>query len=90
MGSWPLFGVLSPPPHIPAEHWEQHPDTAALAALQDQGDPENRGPPPPEASTSEEEEEEEGDSGEEAGPGEAPPPASTAANPFALLAEDEC
>ncbi|XP_071880936.1 guanine nucleotide-binding protein-like 1 [Anas platyrhynchos] len=69
------------------EHWEQHPDTAALAALQDQGDPENRGPPPPEALTSEEEE---GDSGEEAGPGEAPPPASTAANPFALLAEDEC
>ncbi|KAM9591840.1 guanine nucleotide-binding protein-like 1 isoform 1-T1 [Morphnus guianensis] len=73
--------------------WEQHPETAALAALQEQGDPGVRGSAPPgEGSTSEEEEEEEeeGESGEEVEPGEARPPATTAPNPFALLGEDEC
>lgn len=69
--------------------WEQHPETAALAALQEQGDPGVRSSAPPgEGSTSEDEEE--GESGEEVEPGEATPPASTAPNPFALLGEDEC
>lgn len=76
-----------PPP--PPDLWEQHPETAALAALQEQGDPGARGSAPPgEGSTSEDEEE--GESGEEVEPGEATPPASTAPNPFALLGEDEC
>ncbi|KAM6188482.1 guanine nucleotide-binding protein-like 1 [Sarcoramphus papa] len=67
--------------------WEQHPETAALAALQEWGDPGVRDPAPPgEGSTSEEE----CDSAEEVEPGEATPPASTAPNPFALLGEDEC
>ncbi|KAM6396181.1 LOW QUALITY PROTEIN: guanine nucleotide-binding protein-like 1 [Rhynochetos jubatus] len=67
--------------------WEQHPETAALAALQQWEDPGGRSSAPPgEGSTSEEE----GDSSEEAEPGEATPPASTAPNPFALLGEDEC
>ncbi|XP_033929462.1 guanine nucleotide-binding protein-like 1 [Melopsittacus undulatus] len=68
--------------------WEQHPETAALAELQERGG--DRGvpgsAPPEEASTSEEE----CDSEDGAEPGEATPPASTAANPFALLGEDEC
>ncbi|XP_054663466.1 guanine nucleotide-binding protein-like 1 [Grus americana] len=68
--------------------WEQHPETAALAALQERGDPGVHGSAPPgEGSTSEEEE---CDSGEEVEPGEATPPGSTASNPFALLGEDEC
>ncbi|XP_040434032.1 guanine nucleotide-binding protein-like 1 [Falco naumanni] len=68
--------------------WEQHPETAALAALQEQGDPGARGSAPPgEGSTSEEEG---SDSGEEVEPVEATPPASTGHNPFALLGEDEC
>ncbi|XP_061216363.1 guanine nucleotide-binding protein-like 1 [Neopsephotus bourkii] len=68
--------------------WEQHPETAALAALQERGDPGvQSSAPPEEGSTSEEEE---CDSEEGAEPGEATPPASTAANPFALLGEDEC
>ncbi|XP_072704037.1 guanine nucleotide-binding protein-like 1 isoform X2 [Ciconia boyciana] len=68
--------------------WEQHPETAALAALQERGDPSGRGSAPPgEASASEEEE---CDSAEEEEPGEATPSASTAPNPFALLGEDEC
>ncbi|KAM9263864.1 LOW QUALITY PROTEIN: guanine nucleotide-binding protein-like 1 [Morus bassanus] len=77
--------------------WEQHPETVALAALLEQGDPGVRGAAPPgEGSTEEEEEddeqeeEEEGNSAEEAEPGEAMPPASTTLNPFALLGEDEC
>ncbi|XP_074710374.1 guanine nucleotide-binding protein-like 1 [Strix uralensis] len=71
--------------------WEQHPETAALAALQELGgDPSARGSAPPGEASSSEEEEEECDSAEEAEPGEATPLASTAPNPFALLGEDEC
>uniref|UniRef100_A0A663F4P5 Guanine nucleotide-binding protein-like 1 n=1 Tax=Aquila chrysaetos chrysaetos TaxID=223781 RepID=A0A663F4P5_AQUCH len=70
--------------------WEQHPETAALAALQEQEDPGIRGSGPPGEGSTSEEEEEEGESGEEVEPGEATPPASTAPNPFALLGEDEC
>ncbi|XP_074990742.1 guanine nucleotide-binding protein-like 1 isoform X2 [Calonectris borealis] len=67
--------------------WEQHPETAALAALQEWGEPGVRGSTPPgEGSTSEEE----GDSAEEVEPEEATPTARTAPNPFALLGEDEC
>ncbi|XP_042658023.1 guanine nucleotide-binding protein-like 1 isoform X2 [Tyto alba] len=65
--------------------WEQHPETAALAALQEAGG-ERGSAPPEEGSTSEEE----CDSDEAAEPGEATPPASPTPNPFALLGEDEC
>ncbi|XP_053908011.1 guanine nucleotide-binding protein-like 1 [Cuculus canorus] len=65
--------------------WEQHPDTAALAALQERGDPETPG----EGATSEEEEEG-ADSEEGAEPGDSTRPSGHAYNPFALLCEDEC
>uniref|UniRef100_A0A8D0FWD8 Guanine nucleotide-binding protein-like 1 n=1 Tax=Strix occidentalis caurina TaxID=311401 RepID=A0A8D0FWD8_STROC len=89
-------GRLPPPsppnPRTPrGDLWEQHPETAALAALQELGgDPSARGSAPPGEASSSEEEEEECDSAEEAEPGEATPLASTAPNPFALLGEDEC
>ncbi|XP_069738032.1 guanine nucleotide-binding protein-like 1 [Phaenicophaeus curvirostris] len=64
--------------------WEQHPEAAALAALQERGDPETPG----EGATSEEEDEEDSEEGAE--PVEATPPPGHAPNPFALLGEDEC
>ncbi|XP_037982281.1 guanine nucleotide-binding protein-like 1 [Motacilla alba alba] len=62
------------------EHWELHPDTAAMAAMTGGG---AAAPPPPGAASSSEE-----DEGEESD--EATPPPSPAPNPFALLGEDEC
>lgn len=74
----------------PPDLWEQHPETAALAALQERGDAGIRGSAAPGEGSTSEEEEEEGDSEEEVEPGEATLPSSTAPNPFALLGEDEC
>ncbi|XP_054039716.1 guanine nucleotide-binding protein-like 1 [Rissa tridactyla] len=82
---------LRPPGYFAQKDlWEQHPETAALAALQERGDPGIRGSAAPGEGSTSEEEEEEGDSEEEVEPGKATLPASTAPNPFALLGEDEC
>ncbi|XP_039575499.1 guanine nucleotide-binding protein-like 1 [Passer montanus] len=62
------------------EHWELHPDTAALAAMTGGG---ACAPPPPGAASSSEDD-------EGAEPEQATPPPSPAHNPFALLGEDEC
>ncbi|XP_058678545.1 guanine nucleotide-binding protein-like 1 [Ammospiza caudacuta] len=72
---------LRPPGYsLQKEHWELHPDTAAMAAMTGGG---ASAPPPPGAASSTED-----DEGEE--PEEATPPPSPAPNPFALLGEDEC
>ncbi|XP_030826476.1 guanine nucleotide-binding protein-like 1 [Camarhynchus parvulus] len=72
---------LRPPGYsLQKEHWELHPDTAAMAAMTGGG---ATTPPPPGAASSSED-----DEGEE--PEEATPPPSPAPNPFALLGEDEC
>lgn len=87
MGGSPHHPLLCPPT---PDLWEQHPETTALAALQERGDTGGRGSAPPGEGSTSEEEEEECDSDEEEEPGEATPPTSTAPNPFALLGEDEC
>ncbi|XP_064593581.1 guanine nucleotide-binding protein-like 1 [Zonotrichia leucophrys gambelii] len=72
---------MRPPGYsLQKEHWELHPDTAAMAAMTGGG---ASAPPPPSAASSSED-----DEGEE--PEEATPPPSPAPNPFALLGEDEC
>ncbi|XP_077047129.1 guanine nucleotide-binding protein-like 1 isoform X2 [Agelaius phoeniceus] len=72
---------LRPPGYsLQKEHWELHPDTAAMAAMTGGGA--SAHPPPGPASSSEDEEGEESE--------QATPPPSPAPNPFALLGEDEC
>ncbi|XP_030825448.1 guanine nucleotide-binding protein-like 1 [Camarhynchus parvulus] len=72
---------LRPPGYsLQKEHWELHPDTAAMVAMTGGG---ATAPPPPGTASSSEDNE-----GEE--PEEATPPPSPAPNPFALLGEDEC
>ncbi|XP_021239674.1 guanine nucleotide-binding protein-like 1, partial [Numida meleagris] len=66
--------------------WEEHPDTAALAALLRTGTDGSRPPPlPPPGDAPSGSEDSEGEELDES-----PPPAGRSANPFALLGEDEC
>ncbi|XP_068854753.1 LOW QUALITY PROTEIN: guanine nucleotide-binding protein-like 1 [Aphelocoma coerulescens] len=69
------------------EQWEQHPETAAMAALTGGG---AAPPAPPGDGSSSEEEEEEEEEEEGEGSDQATPPPSPAPNPFALLGEGEC